>query len=342
MHDKIANNNDFPIVVEEDIKKWWVKLKDHRSYSNKHKRCILVDYYVGEILSFIRPDQKVEPPHTLRIAICGLTGAGKSSFIMTLLTALEERGAVQWWRTDLGQPTSEGGQRIVRQLGPEQHKIKVGLKSGKDMYIELVDNRGLLDETNIQEAVRIVEGQVPMNTQVGRMGDMEYVSKFTNVFPKNAEMFHLTMLLIPADLPDDKISLYVRLRALIRQTTIPVLHVFTKCDTEDAATKIESLMSSLGLREQEALQVTCYSKSIADFNEDINSQALFVLLWAIILADSRGLPIKQETNWVVQQREVTKFVKDTSKAVKNRAASEGIMTCAIVIVILLLIANLLK
>lgn len=147
------------------------------------------------------------------------------------------------------------------------------------------------------EALKVVAGDIPVNNRIERLGDIEYVSRFTSALEQKAERyytnkmkkflylinkyssrFHLAILVIPADLADDKIALYVNLRKLIRESmrsiilpftlainnkyktgTIPVLHVFTKADIEEADLKIAKLQDSLGLSVRDYLKMTCYN-----------------------------------------------------------------------------------
>jgi hypothetical protein len=103
------------------------------------------------------------------------------------------------------------------------------MANGEQLFIELVDTRGLLNESNVAETRNIVGGDVPVNTQIERFGDAEYIAEFTSAFPQKAERFHLTILCVPTDLPQEKASLYVQLRNTIKQSMhyTPFLPLYT-------------------------------------------------------------------------------------------------------------------
>eukprot|EP00026_Physarum_polycephalum_P011597 Phypoly_transcript_11832.p1 GENE.Phypoly_transcript_11832~~Phypoly_transcript_11832.p1 ORF type:complete len:384 (+),score=55.58 Phypoly_transcript_11832:143-1153(+) len=330
--------------VEADIKSWWCKLTDHTCFTNDQKREILSKYVIGDVLSDIRPDYLLaEVPKTLRIAMCGITGAGKSSLALTMKTASIKDAAVLGWLNEVGQ--GDPLAPMPMQLGGEQHIFTVGKKKEEQMLIELVDNRGWLNNaTQTKEALDIIKGKIPTNIPVQRDGDpvQDYVQHFKSAFPQKAERYHLCILVIPADLGLEKVDMYIELRNLIKMTRIPVLHIFTKLDLPNAKDNVSALKAKLGLGEYDALELTCYnaSKGRPKTDEEINSQALFALLWAIVIADSKGLPICNEKQIHIAQREVAKLVSNTTAIVKQKAGQESKLMYGLVLIIILLVVNI--
>eukprot|EP00026_Physarum_polycephalum_P016657 Phypoly_transcript_17617.p1 GENE.Phypoly_transcript_17617~~Phypoly_transcript_17617.p1 ORF type:complete len:241 (+),score=26.10 Phypoly_transcript_17617:110-724(+) len=136
------------------------------------------------------------------------------------------------------------------------------------------------------------------------------------------EIFHACILVIPSDLPLDKVNKYIEARKLIQLTNTPVLHIFTKLDLPNAKANISVLKAKLDLGEHDTLEVTCYSVDHKKPDEEINSRALFALLWAIVIADSKGISINCERQLHKAQRIVKQLISSTTTQKDCTAVSE--------------------
>jgi len=323
---KIEKNSDdkereiSPEKLKPDMFKQWFKFFDLRKNNicNDDMRSIIENHEIGTVLKQIQPTTQISScPSKLRVLVLGLTGSGKTSFLVSLFTALTKGAAVQF---QIGEVA--GGEENAIQtttMNTNSHFVPLGKKSDREkMFLELVDTRGFITDQEFEEGIELASGEQPTNKRMKRKGDDEYIEKCVTLLPQDKSIFHAVLLLIPVDLEESRTPALAKLRNDMSKLKIPVAHVFTKGDLDKEGFAAEKLRNLLNVNIEQSIEISGYFSKGPDARRDpdetINNQILKVVLWLIFLAETRGLLVVKRSDFEIQKEEVGSQLKQVLKA----------------------------